>query len=530
MSGPLDRARRLWPILRPSATGGALLAVLLLALISLPAAAATVEELRARADSGDVGALARLAAMYEDGRGVGRDLALACSLYQQAAEKGDADAQRALGAMYELGRGCGQDLDKAVFWYRKSAEQGVARAQANLGVLYEEGKGVEQDHAEAVRWYELSVGKGYPRGQYLLGSMYERGLGVARDLAAARGWYEKAAAAGYSRAMARLREMAASPPPAAKETQPQAVPPSPPAGVVETAPAVDKAPQPAASGEPVAGGAESADIPGLAIGGGTVDIPAAEQHFYLGNQLAGEGRLPEAIAAYEQSLALEPDNPNTLENIAITWAKLGELDKGLGYMVKAVEAAPADAGKHVSLGIMLHAAEKEDEAMARYRQAIRLDPTQDGVYFNMAVIFAGRHQYEKSWRSLQMGERLGRPGGELRERLAEQQPEPDSGWMAAALDGVYLRQIQVASRAEAEEVLRRLTAGEDFRTLAESLSIAPSRLHQGYLGRVTAGEIDAGLFGALRDLQPFAFSPVLETTGGWSVFQRLLMPEALLAD
>jgi hypothetical protein len=59
MSGPLDRARRLWPILRPSATGGALLAVVLLALISLPAAAATVEELRARADSGDVGALAR---------------------------------------------------------------------------------------------------------------------------------------------------------------------------------------------------------------------------------------------------------------------------------------------------------------------------------------------------------------------------------------------------------------------------------------------------------------------------------------
>jgi TPR repeat protein len=73
-----------------------------------------------------------------------------------AAERGDAQAQIKLAAMYEEGRGVAKDLAEAARWYRLAAEQGHAKAQNILGVLYAEGQGVARDHIEAYKWFYLA--------------------------------------------------------------------------------------------------------------------------------------------------------------------------------------------------------------------------------------------------------------------------------------------------------------------------------------------------------------------------------------
>jgi TPR repeat protein len=112
------------------------------------------------------------------------------------AQQGDVNAQFDLGLKYQLGVGVKQDSVEAVRWYRKAAEQGDAHAQSNLGVMYRNGYGVPKDYAEAARWYRKAADQGDIGGQTELGAMYLNGKGVPKNRSLALYWYNKAAKQG----------------------------------------------------------------------------------------------------------------------------------------------------------------------------------------------------------------------------------------------------------------------------------------------------------------------------------------------
>jgi len=76
------------------------------------------------------------------------------------AKSGDADSEVELGLRYEQGKGVAKDQVEAVKWYRKAAEQNLAEAQYNLGVGYYKGEGVAKDWVEAYRWLLLAARQG----------------------------------------------------------------------------------------------------------------------------------------------------------------------------------------------------------------------------------------------------------------------------------------------------------------------------------------------------------------------------------
>jgi uncharacterized protein len=49
--------------------------------------------------------------------------------------------------MYDTGKGVSHDSAMAAYWYRKAAEQGNAPAEQNLAVNYYKGQGVTRDMA-----------------------------------------------------------------------------------------------------------------------------------------------------------------------------------------------------------------------------------------------------------------------------------------------------------------------------------------------------------------------------------------------
>ena len=63
-----------------------------------------------------------------------------------AAERGNARAQAYLGFMYQYGRGVAQNYALAVYWYRRGAEQGNPTAQHLLGLMFDKGIGVPTNH------------------------------------------------------------------------------------------------------------------------------------------------------------------------------------------------------------------------------------------------------------------------------------------------------------------------------------------------------------------------------------------------
>ena len=88
-----------------------------------------------------------------------------------AATAGDARAQAALGLMYDQGKGVPRDVAKAIQLFRKSASQGHKIGQYSLGVAYARGRGVPVDLAQARSWYELAAAQGLGGAQMNLGAM-----------------------------------------------------------------------------------------------------------------------------------------------------------------------------------------------------------------------------------------------------------------------------------------------------------------------------------------------------------------------
>jgi TPR repeat protein len=58
------------------------------------------------------------------------------------ARAGGIEAQFGLGLLFEQGRGVARDLEAAASWYARAAEQGSMRAQTQLGGMYAWGDGV----------------------------------------------------------------------------------------------------------------------------------------------------------------------------------------------------------------------------------------------------------------------------------------------------------------------------------------------------------------------------------------------------
>ncbi len=86
-------------------------------------------------------------------------------------------------------------------------------------------------------------------------------------------------------------------------------------------------------------------------------------------------------------------------------------------------------------------------------------------------------------------------------------------------DQVFLQLIVVPSFLEAQQILERLSKGDDFSTLAKELSIDPSAANGGFLGPMSIGSLRAELQDALRGVAPGQFSKVVQIPSGFAVLK-----------
>ena len=121
--------------------------------------------------------------------------------FQRLAEAGDPIAQLGLAALYEAGLGLPKNLEEAVRWLRQAAENGLPFAQNRLGLLYDSGYGVPSNRAEAVHWYRRAAGHGFAPAQFNLALSMTFGSGTETNYSAAMDLFKKAATLGYPPAL-----------------------------------------------------------------------------------------------------------------------------------------------------------------------------------------------------------------------------------------------------------------------------------------------------------------------------------------
>ena len=141
-------------------------------------------------------AIAKLGALYAEGKGVEKNADEAQRLYHEAAELGDLTALNNLGVMYFAGEGVPKDAAAALGYFMRAAEQGSPGAMDNIGSMYAGGLGVKQDYSEAAKWYRKAADMGRASAMCNLGDFYANGVGVPQDDLQAFIWYSLGVAFG----------------------------------------------------------------------------------------------------------------------------------------------------------------------------------------------------------------------------------------------------------------------------------------------------------------------------------------------
>jgi tetratricopeptide (TPR) repeat protein/polysaccharide pyruvyl transferase WcaK-like protein len=105
----------------------------------------------------------------------------------------------------------------------------------------------------------------------------------------------------------------------------------------------------------------------------------------LGNALADQGRLDEAVGCHRRALEIDPASVMALVNLGNALSDQGELQEAAACYEKALEADVASAEVQASLAHVLRLRGEVDEAIARCQRALEIDPNCVAAHVNLGL-------------------------------------------------------------------------------------------------------------------------------------------------
>lgn len=138
-----------------------------------------------------------------------------------------------------------------------------------------------------------------------------------------------------------------------------------------------------------------------AVSNGSGDRSHARTLLDKGKQLYLDDQDTEAVAAFEQAIALDPDLAEGHFRLALAYEALDKRDEAEAEYKKAVaaykkhlEASPDDAEAHYNLGQTYANLSQYSDAIREYRQATRLKTDDPDIYYDLGVAHTKLAQYD----------------------------------------------------------------------------------------------------------------------------------------
>lgn len=111
-----------------------------------------------------------------------------------------------------------------------------------------------------------------------------------------------------------------------------------------------------------------------------------ELHVAMARLYEQNGRMPEAVKAYQQALKMAPKDPKVLAAYAGFKARSGDLDEAIKLYQRAAKLVPEDPGVANDLGLCLARRQRHAEAVALLRRAVQLQPANPLYRNNLATV------------------------------------------------------------------------------------------------------------------------------------------------
>jgi len=122
----------------------------------------------------------------------------------------------------------------------------------------------------------------------------------------------------------------------------------------------------------------------------------AESHFVRGNNLAGQGRLEEAIECYRRALKLRPAFAEASCNLGTALKERGFPVDAIACYEDAIRLRPGMSEVHFNLGLAFQSIGEFARAMACFQQAVALDPRSADARYALGYLHANEDSRESA--------------------------------------------------------------------------------------------------------------------------------------
>jgi protein O-mannosyl-transferase len=119
-------------------------------------------------------------------------------------------------------------------------------------------------------------------------------------------------------------------------------------------------------------------------------------HSNLGDGLSQLGRTDEALAHYNRALEIDPLNIAAQNNLGAALLQLGRIEEAVPHLQKALEANPGFARARINLGTAYLQAGRTDEAVAQFNEALVADPGNFSTITDLGAAFVQKGQLEQA--------------------------------------------------------------------------------------------------------------------------------------
>lgn len=122
----------------------------------------------------------------------------------------------------------------------------------------------------------------------------------------------------------------------------------------------------------------------------------AEVSFKQGLDQDRQGNYLQAIAHYQQAIALNPSYVEAYNNLGCAVFKSDQIDRAIHYFRQGIALDPHRAELHNNLAQAYVALEQPDPAIASYQQALQCQPTMAAAHHNLGKLWHHLHHYERA--------------------------------------------------------------------------------------------------------------------------------------
>jgi tetratricopeptide (TPR) repeat protein len=116
----------------------------------------------------------------------------------------------------------------------------------------------------------------------------------------------------------------------------------------------------------------------------------------LGHAYAEQGKVMEALPLYERALQQQPKSADINNNYGNALAEMGKVDQAIAHYLIALATNTNHADAHNNFGIALAMRGQFDEAVFHLQRGIQLDPGKASAYSNLGNAFAVQHKLNEA--------------------------------------------------------------------------------------------------------------------------------------